>query len=585
MSKKTDQELLAELESLGLDDVSAVPPSGNITSTESSAKATTTAVPSAPRDPRDTETDDPLRDLQAQLAAKPASAAAAAGTSRPGTPRLSSSTTSAGTTRKAAEYTPASSGQNSGRNSEERMRGGGGSGSGSAGLGVAQQGRMSGEARMSGEGGRAYHSSFVPGSGSGSGEVRGVEVVDQAGREGGKREGARGSGAGGGGGGGWFGSIWGTATAAVKQAESLAKEITGNEEAMKWAEQVRGNVGKLQSFGTDLSSRALPTFTTLLQHIAPPISAHERLQIHTTHDIHNYPSLDPLIYSTFSRIMSQVEGGDLMVIQRGTENKTRARTTSEPHGYRGGVLGSSGPSGWTDGPWWREEHVRRDLGVVEGLKEGSRLARVSAEAYAREFFDGRGGVEGAAKRAAESLTEMNPTRSSDIFLAIQAVGYARDGGMFAGGAAGEEGKGGEKGSPGTEGDDEEEEEEVVCFAIYLHDPLHTLSFSTLSQPFPAKWARWLDAATTSSNTSNTSPTSSDPADGLPESIREIIAAGGLDPREWVAEWIEEVLSLGVGVLAQQYVARRMGVGEGGLGRGRRVADAEEAGAGEAARVI
>ncbi|KAK3676581.1 hypothetical protein LTR78_003355 [Recurvomyces mirabilis] len=353
---------------------------------------------------------------------------------------------------------------------------------------------------------------------------------------------------------------------------------------MKWAEQVRGNVGKLQSFGTDLSSRALPTFTNLLQHIAPPISAHERLQIHTTHDIQNYPSLDPLIYSTFSRIMSQVEGGDLMVIQRGTENKTRSRTaTSEPHGYRGGVLGSSGPSGWTDGPWWREEHVRRDLGVVEGLKEGSRLARVSAEAYAREFFDRRGGVEGAAKTAAESLTEMNPTRSSDIFLAIQAVGYARDGGMFAGGPAGEERKR-EKGPPSAEGDEEEEEEEeVVTFAIYLHDPVHTLSFSTLSQPFPAKWARWLDASNTSF-TSNTPSTSSD-ADGLPDSIREIIAAGGLDPREWVAEWIEEVLSLGVGVVAQQYVARRMGVGEGGLGRGRRVADAEEVGAGEAARVI
>jgi len=223
-----------------------------------------------------------------------------------------------------------------------------------------------------------------------------------------------------------------------------------------------------------------------------------------------------------------------MVIQRGTENKSRSRATSEPHGYRGGVLGSSGPSGWTDGPWWREEHVRRNLGVVAGLKEGSRLARVSAEAYAKEFFDVRGGVEGAAKRAAETLTQTNPTRSSDIFLAIQAVSLSREKALFAGGVVRGDGS---TSAAGEEEEEEDQDEEVVCFAIYLHDPLHSLSFSTLSQPFPAKWAQWLDA---NSNDGD-----------LPESIQSIIASGGLDPREWVAEWIEEILSLGVGVVAQR----------------------------------
>lgn len=58
----------------------------------------------------------------------------------------------------------------------------------------------------------------------------------------------------------------------------------------------------------------------------------------------------------------------------------------------------------------------------------------------------------------------------------------------------------------------------------------------------------------------------------------------MDPREWVAEWMEEILSLGVGVVAQRYVARRMGVGEGGLGRGKRRAQDEDI-SGEAARAI
>lgn len=318
--------------------------------------------------------------------------------------------------------------------------------------------------------------------------------------------------------------------------------------------------------GTDLRTRAMPTFTSLISHIAPPISAHERLQIHTTHDIQNYPSLDPLIYATFSRVMSQVEGGDLLIIQRGSESRNRAE--SQSGGYRGaGVLGGNGAS-WTDGPWYRESAAPRSLGAVAGLKEGTRLVRVSAEAYAKEFFESRGGVEAAAQRATEELSETNPVRSSDIFLAIQAISYKEEKELFAGAAQAEKSE-----------DAAEEEDELVVFAIYLHDPIHSLSFKALSQPFPLKWANWLDASAPSEDSAEGTMNTA----ALPESIQELIAAGGVDPREWVVEWMEEVLQLGVGVVAQQYVAKRMGVGEGGLGRGKR--PAEEEGGGEAARAI
>ena len=71
---------------------------------------------------------------------------------------------------------------------------------------------------------------------------------------------------------------------------------------------------------------------------------------------------------------------------------------------------------------------------------------------------------------------------------------------------------------------------------------------------------------------------------LPQEIVEIIDAGGVDPREWVAEWVEEILTLGTGVVAQRYVARRMGVGEGGIGKGKaRQEEIMSDGGGEAAR--
>jgi hypothetical protein len=50
-------------------------------------------------------------------------------------------------------------------------------------------------------------------------------------------------------GGGWWGGLFATATAAVKQAEAAVREIQKNEDAQKWVEQVRGNVGVLNKLG------------------------------------------------------------------------------------------------------------------------------------------------------------------------------------------------------------------------------------------------------------------------------------------------------------------------------------------------
>lgn len=100
---------------------------------------------------------------------------------------------------------------------------------------------------------------------------------------------------------------------------------------------------------------------------------------------------------------------------------------------------------------------------------------------------------------------------------------------------------------------------------------------------PARWAKWLDAPAPLTPKSTEEDQPADPSE-LPDEIRDIVDSGGVDPREWVAEWIEELLSLSVGVVAQRYVARRMGVGEGGLGRGKkRVEELIDDNAGEAAR--
>ncbi|TPR01519.1 RTC4-like domain family protein [Aspergillus niger] len=358
-------------------------------------------------------------------------------------------------------------------------------------------------------------------------------------------------------------------------AEAAVKEIQQNEEAQKWAQQMKGNVGALKDLGGELRNMAIPTFTTLIHTLAPPISSHERLQIHVTHDLSGYPSIDPLVYAVFSRVMAQVEGGDLLVIQRGQESAPK-------RGLDIGGAQFSGP-GWHDGPWWRTvtPGSPRTLSAIRGTVEATKLARASAEAYATEYFSAKGGVEAAAKQATQDLSETNPVRSSDIFLAIQAISQTTSTELFQAGPTTDQA------TPAGVVDVPEAAEEEVVFALYLHDPIHGIAFHTLSQAIPQKWIDWLETPAIPVEDPEAEDASV-PRTTIPDDIADIIESGGVDPREWAAEWIEESLSLAAGLVAQRYVARRMGVGEGGPAKGKMRAEQAsvvDSGAGEAARAI
>ncbi|KAG0633653.1 maintenance of telomere capping protein 1 [Tuber brumale] len=343
----------------------------------------------------------------------------------------------------------------------------------------------------------------------------------------------------GGGGGGWgWGSIWetaaSTATAAVKTAEGVVKELQQSEEGKKWAQQVKENAGALRGLAGDVKSRALPTFTTLLHTLAPPISSHEQLRIHITHDLENYPFIDTVVYGVFDRVMQQVEGGDLLVVQRGGGSKPRSSLD--------GAFG---------GPWYKGME-RRDLHATAGLQEGIKLASAAAESYAYEFLQTSDASTGPASKD-------NPTRKSNIFLAIQPTIHSQQPSPLA----------------PSGGDPEEQEDQVVVFAIHLFDPVHGISYSTVSQALPAQWLEWLDA-----------PPPADAAPGewaVPDVIRNIIDIGGIDPREWIVEWVEEAVGLAVGVVAQRYVAKRMRIGDSGSHDG--LKGKEVSSGGEEARAV
>ena len=188
----TKEELLAQFEDLGNE-------ASKSTKSSTSKPSTKQAAPSQSE-----------QDLLAELG----NLATQRPTSRPPTPSLKS-TTATGAGSKSPEQTSSNTPVAGGRSSEDRP----------AVAAAAAQPRKSGEST------RSFHQSFTPATTEESPEPEPKPAPVQPS------------------GGGWWGGLLSTATAAVSQAQAAVKEIQKNEEAQRWAEQVRGNVGVLKGFG------------------------------------------------------------------------------------------------------------------------------------------------------------------------------------------------------------------------------------------------------------------------------------------------------------------------------------------------
>lgn len=181
----TDEELLAQFEGIG---DTSIPASSPSKPASKSAKAAPAPL-----------ADDPLAELENLAKAKPPS--------RPHTPKVSAGIGR----REAATPTSQSSARNSGDSTSRPV--------------------PSALPRKSGESTRSFHQGLTPTSEEAAdAEHRQEPATKQAGAS-------------------WWGGLLSTATAAAKQAQAAVKEIQKNEEAQKWVEQVRGNVGAFSKLG------------------------------------------------------------------------------------------------------------------------------------------------------------------------------------------------------------------------------------------------------------------------------------------------------------------------------------------------
>jgi len=242
------------------------------------------------------------------------------------------------------------------------------------------------------------------------------------------------------GGWGWgsVGGLWSTASTALQQARSVAeeqaKQLQANDQAKKWTDGVMGYVksANLDKLSHDLRTAGLSTFSDILNAVAPPIAEHEVIQVWLSHDMHGYEGVESLVYRSLTKIMEQVEGGDL-VVNKGNESKPK-----ETAAYEG----------------------ERDLNAVEGYEQALKLAQVNLEDMIKSHDEN--------PTSSRAVSQQNPTTYSSVFLRIQPffTFLSLD--------------------PGATGDNTPTKRQLQ-FLLHLSDPTHTLLHTQITQGVPAEW--------------------------------------------------------------------------------------------------
>lgn len=300
--------------------------------------------------------------------------------------------------------------------------------------------------------------------------------------------------------------FWDSAASAVKQAEAKVRELQPEVvQTQKHAlESLNDSMSKFKLGGDLIQS----TLSSVLDTIAPPISRHEQLQIYVFHDMIGYSSIDDIVYSVFERVMQQVEGGGSlsMTVQKGKERHAAKNDTDkrELNLFKGPI-----------------DHAQKlaAASIDEFLRSDAYAAKKEALSKKNVTVD----EDGRISESHDTQKTDASARISNICLSIQPSSAEV---AVPTGSSQEESNLIFSGSTHT-----------FQFVIYLKDPDHNIEISTVSQSFPIQWAKWLDS-------------SDDELD-----------LSSVDPREWVIDWIEEGLGLSMGVLAQSYVCRRMGITE------------------------
>lgn len=248
-----------------------------------------------------------------------------------------------------------------------------------------------------------------------------------------------------------------------------------------------------------LTSRLNSVLVSMSQQIAQGLAGEsdELLNVLLIHDLYNIKYLDRLCQDKFSHVTGQVEGG--ISVNVSNFNHRDDASATDFNMFYGKII---------DG----EKLCFANL--ESSIKDYVKVMKVDEEA--------RKNVEEETKNAGNDETPEAPTvNSSNIFVSIQPI------------------------SSGSTSESEEKKEGPILieannsdsflFTLILKDITNDITIITKTQPFPLRWSRWVCGE-----------------------FQEFAELEEIDPSEWVKDWIGDGLGLAFGVLAQEYVVKRMG---------------------------
>lgn len=198
--------------------------------------------------------------------------------------------------------------------------------------------------------------------------------------------------------------------------------------------------------GHDILTQANSTFTTLINTVAPPISAHETIELWLSHPMVGYEGVEGVVYRSWMTILEQTESGELVVVWSPPEKDLPSERTLNP------------VSGWDEG--WKG--AQDEMKSITAREEKNPRGRARAQT-------------GEYKPYSTALTdaiEDVPVTTIPVFLQLQPVlatlPIPEPPVRLSGGASTTPSK-------------------HLYFIVSLQDPTHDLQFVTVSQPSPGDW--------------------------------------------------------------------------------------------------
>lgn len=301
-----------------------------------------------------------------------------------------------------------------------------------------------------------------------------------------------------------FSSLALNAQTLSEQTYQLASQ-TSNQISQQRHKYLEGEAADAEQHVENITSKLNSILLTMSNQIKQGLISKddELLNILIVYDMSEINYLEKLAYNNFNKVMGQVEVGIKVNVSNFNHN--------------------SGDS-------------RVNLNMFYGkVIDGEKLCFANLDSSIKDYLK-------ITKSETDELEEIN---KSNIFISIQPITTKLEGA-------------------------ESLEELVILidnnnlesfsFTIILKDITNDITIITKTQAFPLKWAKWLSGEKLAEKAK---PEKKETGEAEVEAVVEVEEeesdGDAVNPSEWVQGWIRDGLDLSFGVVAQEYVIKRMGI--------------------------